>query len=129
MPVLGGVAAALQRYFDASLQDPIFETLAHTSVAWPSAPTGTVAPSGWLAPWVVRDGAMQLGEPLLGWEQGVGQPLLAGIVGHSHRPGISWTEVDFERRIPLVDVGSWTYGRTSFGVVAADGIGVAEIAG
>ncbi len=26
---------------------------------------------------------------------------------HSHRPGIGWTEIDFERRIPLVDVGSW----------------------
>lgn len=129
MPVVGGAVGALQRLFDGSLQDPIFENTNQTSVAWPGAPPNSSLPGGWSAPWIVRDGATQLGEPLLGWEQTVAHQLEVAIVGHSHRPGIGWTQVDFDRRIPLVDVGSWTYGRTNFAVVGADGIGLAELTG
>jgi hypothetical protein len=129
MPVLGDVVEALQRFFDRSLADPIFDDPSHTSLAWPRAPEGASVPQGWSAPWVVRDDAAQLGVPLLGWEQQVRQDLRLGIVGHSHRPGISFTEVADGQTIPLVDVGSWTYGRTNIAIVGTDGIGVAEIAG
>jgi hypothetical protein len=127
MPVLGGAVEALERYFDKSLADPIFETPEQTSLAWPAAPPGVSPPAGWTAPWTVRDGAEQLGEPLLDWERSVLQPLDLAIVGHSHRPGISWCQVDVGRRIPLVDVGSWTYGRTNFAVVTPDGVGIAAL--
>lgn len=127
IPVLGPAIEALQRFFDASLQDPIFGDLGNTSIAWPAPPQGAVFPVGWSAPWVVRDGAAQLGQPLLGWEQDVGQEVTLAILGHSHRPGIGWTQVGFNRRVPIVDVGSWTYGRTNFAVVGTDGIGVAQL--
>jgi hypothetical protein len=127
MPLVGGAVAALQRVFDASLQDPVFGNTSQTSVAWPAAPASASLPVGWSAPWVVRDGAAQLGVPLLGWEKGVGRQLDLAILGHSHRPGIGWTQVDFDRRIPLVDVGSWTYGRTNFAVVGTDGVGLAIV--
>jgi hypothetical protein len=48
------------------------------------------------------------------------------FVGHSHRPGISWCPVA-SRRVPLIDVGSWTYGRAEFAVVCADGVGLARL--
>ena len=128
MPVVGDAVEALQRFFDTSLADPIFTDLDHTSLPWPPAPAGAAVPAGWSAPWVVRDDAAQLGVPLLAWEQSVRQDLRVGIVGHSHRPGISWTEVADGQSIPLVDAGSWTYGRTSFAVVGSDGVGVAELA-
>jgi hypothetical protein len=129
MPVIGPAIDALQRYFDASLQDPIFGDTNNTSLAWPVPPAGSVFPAGWSAPWVFRDGAAQLGQPLLCWEQDVGQQVTLAILGHSHRPGIGWTQIGFNRRVPLVDVGSWTYGRTNFAVVGTDGIGVAELVG
>lgn len=128
MPLVGGAVDALQRYFDASLEDPILGTPDHTSLPWPAAPAGATVSAGWTAPWIVRDDAEQLGEPLLDWERTTGSTLAIGILGHSHRPGIGWVEVDFERRIPLVDVGSWTYGRTNFAIVCPDGVGIAEIA-
>ena len=128
MPVVGDAVEALQRFFDTSLADPIFTDLDHTSLPWPPAPAGAAVPAGLSAPWVVRDDAAQLGVPLLAWEQSVRQDLRVGIVGHSHRPGISWTEVADGQSIPLVDAGSWTYGRTSFAVVGSDGVGVAELA-
>lgn len=129
MPVEGDVVERLQRYFDNSLQDPIFANTAHTSLAWPAAATPAAVPVLWSAPWVLRDMAAQLGEPLLDWERVVERRLDLAIIGHSHRPGIGWTEVDVERRIPLVDVGSWTYGRTNFAVVCSDGIGLVELIG
>ena len=127
MPLLGPVDEILQRYFDASLEDPILSAPASTSLPWPPPPAGLSFPAGWTAPWTVRDAAEQLGEPLLDWERALGRELQLAIVGHSHRPGISWVEVDFERRIPLVDVGSWTFGRTDFAVLCAEGIALAEL--
>jgi len=124
MPVLGPVADAIERFFDQSLADPIFDAPQFTSLPWPAS---SVSVPGWTAPWIMRDNQEQLGEPLLDWERTIEQRLELAIVGHSHRPGIGSCEVDFGRRIPLVDVGSWTYGRSNFAVVCADGVGVASL--
>jgi hypothetical protein len=127
MPVGGELVSALQHLFDESLEDPIFANAAHTSLAWPPAGGGANRPEGWDAPWVVRESAAQLGEPLLDWENTLGKELKLAIIGHSHRPGIGWAEVAIDQRIPVVDVGSWTYGRTNFAVVCSDGVGVATL--
>ena len=125
LPVIGGLADFLQRYYDDSLADPALAD--HVSLPWPSAASGKVVmPTDWSAPWVLRDSAMQLGVPLLGWAKAAQRDVQLAIVGHSHRPGISWTEVAAGQLIPLVDVGSWTYGRSTFGVLGSDGIGIAE---
>jgi predicted phosphodiesterase len=50
------------------------------------------------------------------------------LVGHTHRPGIDWTVVETGRGVPIVDAGSWTYGRAEFAVIAEDGIGLARLA-
>jgi hypothetical protein len=130
MPAVGPLAGILQRFFDESLADPIFDKPGATSLPWP-APAATLPrgdfPEGWTAPWTVRDQVEQLGEPMLDWERNVNQRLELAILGHSHRPGISWCEVDAGRRIPVVDVGSWTYGRSSFAVVTSEGVGVAHL--
>jgi len=44
------------------------------------------------------------------------QPIRLIVVGHTHRPGLSWFELD-DRVIPVLDVGSWTYGRSQFAVI------------
>jgi len=38
------------------------------------------------------------------------------IVGHTHRPGVAWF-THGGRVIPVVDVGSWTYGKSQFAIV------------
>ncbi len=46
----------------------------------------------------------------------VERPVQLLLVGHTHRPGVTWLARE-GRTIPVVDVGSWTYGRSQFGVV------------
>ncbi len=127
MPIIGDLVALLQRHFDDSLEDPFFSRDLPLSLPWPAPTAGATVPRNWTAPWVMRDHAAQFGEELLDWENAVDCTLELAIVGHSHRPGISWSEVEVGRRIPVVDVGSWTYGRTEFAVLCADGIGLAEL--
>lgn len=122
MPLAGPLVQALQRLGDQSLEDPIFGDPSHTSLPWPKA-SGTT-PAGWSAPWVQRDHAQQLGVPLLDMQNRFGQLLDLAIVGHTHRPGISFTQTNAGHRIPLVDVGSWTYGRATFAVVCEEGVGI-----
>jgi hypothetical protein len=84
-------------------------------------------PDGWTAPWVARNDAVELGTVIRGCEKGLQHAVRIVFVGHSHRPGISWAPVTQLRDVPLIDVGSWTYGRTEFAVVATDGIGLAHL--
>jgi UDP-2,3-diacylglucosamine pyrophosphatase LpxH len=46
------------------------------------------------------------------------------IVGHSHRPGATWTS----EGALLVDAGSWVYGQCNLMIAAGDGVGVYSIA-
>jgi hypothetical protein len=69
---------------------------------------------------------VQLGAAISGFELCIGREMQVALVGHSHRPGISWSPVA-GRRVPVVDVGSWTYGRAEFAVVCPDGIGIGRL--
>jgi hypothetical protein len=122
VPLLGAVSALVQRAVDASFADP-WSADPH-SLPWPKAKV--LGPNGWAAPWVARDGATQLGAALSGYELCVQTQVQVAFVGHSHRPGISWSPIA-GRRVPVVDVGSWTYGRSEFAVVCPDGIGIASL--
>jgi hypothetical protein len=121
VPLLGPFVQAMQRVGDDSIADPIFTNPAHTSLPWPDADADV---PGWSAPWVLRDHAEQLGVPLNDLHNRLGVRFDLAIVGHTHRPGISFTEINAGRVIPLVDVGSWTYGRATFAVVCEEGIGI-----
>ncbi len=123
LPILGALTSWLQSIGDATLEDDAYGTTA--SKPWPK---GVPGPDGWSAPWVARDDAVDLGTVIRGFEKGLNHAVQIAFVGHSHRPGISWTPVTQQRLVPLVDVGSWTYGRAEFAVVATDGIGLAHLA-
>jgi hypothetical protein len=122
VPLLGAVSSLVQRAVDASFADP-WSAEPH-SLPWPKA--SVLGPNGWAAPWVARDGARQLGAALSGFELCVQGEVQVAFVGHSHRPGISWSPIA-GRRVPVIDVGSWTYGRSEFAVVCPDGIGLASL--
>lgn len=122
VPGLGLLGSVLQRVFDASSQDPWSSN--PNSLPW--QPAVVPGPKGWGAPWVGRDSAVNLGGAVRGFELCVRQEVQVVLVGHSHRPGISWSPVA-QRRVPVVDVGSWTYGRSEFAVVCPDGIGLARL--
>jgi len=123
VPLLGGLGSFVQRVIDGSSKDPWSDSPA--SVPWPKA--AVQGPTGWAAPWVARDSAAQLGAAISGFELCVQHEVQVVIIGHSHRPGISWSPVA-GRRVPIVDVGSWTYGRAEFAIVCPDGIGIARLA-
>jgi hypothetical protein len=120
--LLGVLGSFVQRVIDGSSKDPWSENPA--SVPWPKA--AVPGPAGWAAPWVGRSSAVQLGAAISGFELCVSQEMQVVLVGHSHRPGISWSPVA-GRRVPVVDVGSWTYGRAEFAVVCPDGIGIGRL--
>jgi UDP-2,3-diacylglucosamine pyrophosphatase LpxH len=122
VPLLGLLGSIVQRVVDDSSEDPWSDD--PRSLPWPKA--RVPGPSGWAAPWVARDGVTQLGAAISGFELCVKQEVEVVLLGHSHRPGISWSPVA-GRRVPVVDVGSWTYGRTEFAVVCPDGIGIARL--
>lgn len=122
VPLLGVLGAFVQRVVDASSQDPWSSNPA--SIPWPKA--AVQGPAGWAAPWVARDSVHELGAAISGLERCVGKSAQVVLIGHSHRPGISWSPVA-GRRVPIVDVGSWTYGRAEFAVVCPDGIGIARL--
>jgi hypothetical protein len=122
VPLLGVLGSFVQRVIDGSSKDPWSENPA--SVPWPKA--AVPGPAGWAAPWVGRSSAVQLGAAISGFELCVSQEMQVVLVGHSHRPGISWSPVA-GRRVPVVDVGSWTYGRAEFAVVCPDGIGIGRL--
>lgn len=122
VPVLGALGAFVQRVIDGSSEDPWSSNPA--SIPWLKA--AVQGPAGWAAPWVGRDSATQLGAAISGFELCVGSEVQVVLLGHSHRPGISWSPVA-GRRVPVVDVGSWTYGRAEFAVVCPDGIGIGRL--
>lgn len=122
LPLLGEFTAFLQAQGDKSLEDDSIND--QVSLPWP---IGVQGPIGWSAPWVAHGGAADLGNVIRGFEKGLGQQVQVAFIGHSHRPGISWTQVA-TRRVALIDVGSWTYGRTEFAIVASDAIGLARLA-
>jgi hypothetical protein len=119
---MGMLGALFQRIVDGSSKDPWSDSPA--SLPWPKA--DVPGPTGWAAPWVGRDNATALGAAIAGFELCVQGEVQVVLLGHSHRPGISWSPVA-GRRVPVVDIGSWTYGRAEFGVVCPDGIGIAAL--
>ena len=121
-PGLGALGAFVQRAIDGSSVDPWSANPA--SIPWGRA--AVPGPNGWGAPWVGRDSAIQLGSALSGLELCIDQRVQVVLVGHSHRPGVAWSPIA-GRRVPVVDVGSWTYGRSEFAVVCPDGIGIARL--
>lgn len=122
VPLLGALGTIIQRVVDGSSRDPWSDDPA--SVPWPKAKVQ--GPTGWAAPWTGRDGATPLGAAISGFELCIQKEVQVVLVGHSHRPGISWSPIA-GRRVPIVDVGSWTYGRAEFAVVCPDGIGIAAL--
>jgi UDP-2,3-diacylglucosamine pyrophosphatase LpxH len=122
VPILGQLAAWIQMVADRT-RDPWYNE--PKSLAWDSAHLGL---AGWDAPWVARAGAVQIGPVIRSAEhaQNAHRVTLA-IVGHTHRPGISWTPVAPNHSVPLIDAGSWTYGRAEFALVCEDGVGLAHL--
>lgn len=121
-PIIGAITAFVQRAIDASSADPWSSN--PDSIPWEKA--RVPGPNGWGAPWVGRGSTTELGAALSGLELLINQEVQVVLVGHSHRPGISWSPVA-GRRVPVVDVGSWTYGRSEFALVCPDGIGIARL--
>jgi hypothetical protein len=121
-PLLGAVTSWLQRVGDGTFQ----ESWVHDSASLPWDAAQVQGPAGWDAPWVSRSSAVEYGAALRGIELCLRQRVQVAFVGHSHRPGISWCPVA-ARRVPLIDVGSWTYGRAEFAVVCGDGVGLARL--
>jgi hypothetical protein len=122
LPVLGWLTSWLQSLGDDSLADDAIGTT--HSLPWGR---GVPGPDGWSAPWVARNDAVALGTVIRGFEKGLNHVVRVAFIGHSHRPGISWAPVTQLREVALIDVGSWTYGRAEFAVVASDGIGLAYL--
>jgi len=121
VPVLGQLAAWVQMIADRT-RDPHYNE--PTSLAWPHAPVGL---ANWDAPWIARDGAVEIGPVIRSAEHAqANQRVTLAIVGHTHRPGISWSPVAPNHSVPLVDAGSWTYGRAEFALVCEDGVGLAR---
>lgn len=121
LPFFGELTAWLQANGDHSLADESFGTT--QSLPWAR---GSQGPIGWAAPWVDRGDTANLGNVIRGFEKGLNRELALAFIGHSHRPGISWAPVA-QRRVPLIDVGSWTYGRAEFAIVAEDGVGLVRL--
>ena len=127
IPLTSSLDLALQAHFDDSFQeDPILSQPSLTSKPWPHTQPGA---DGWNAdsPWVDRANRGDIGQMLFDTEGIADTRIDVAFLGHSHRPGISWCRIEQNRRIPLIDVGSWTYGRSEFAVVCADGIGLARL--
>jgi len=122
-PIGGALAGFIQKLADKSSADPWSNK--KDSLPWPVAKVP--GPSNWSAPWVARASAVDIGGAVAGLELCLGVKFQLALVGHSHRPGISWCPVSGSRRLPLVDVGSWTYGRAEFAVVCAEGLGLAKL--
>lgn len=123
VPVVGAIGSIVQRAADGSSQEP-WSLTDKTSKPWPKAKVP--GPPTWAAPWVDRIDAAQIGIVLSGLELCTNQDVQVAIMGHSHRPGISWCSVA-GRQVPVIDAGSWTYGRAEFAIVCPDGIGVARL--
>jgi predicted phosphodiesterase len=123
LPGVGPGTSLIQKCLDQSFAEPTSPEL--TSLAWDPAKVG--GPANWTAPWIDRGGAAQLGQAIRGYEMCVDTLCQVLLIGHSHRPGISWSPVTATRRVPVIDVGSWTYGRAEFGVVCTDGVGLAAL--
>jgi len=122
LPPLGYLSSWLQAIGDGMLLDDAYGVT--DSKPWPR---GVPGPAGWTAPWIAREDAVDLATVIRGFEKGLRHVVQVAFIGHSHRPGISWAPVTQLRNVPLVDVGSWTYGRAEFAVVATDGIGLARL--
>jgi hypothetical protein len=133
VPIIGPLSSFLQRWGDDSFAEPWAKE--SVSRPWPAA----IVPGPddlWQAPWVDRDDIIALAQTVRGFEFCLSehhpgaQPVEVevALIGHSHRPGISWGPITADRDIPFIDVGSWTYGRAEFAVVCPDGVGLASLA-
>lgn len=123
LPIAGPVTDWVQRIVD----DSVYEPWLGSSDSKPWGRAVVAGPPGWSAPWVDRVNAIDLGGAVRGIELCMNQRVQIAIVGHSHRPGISWCPITANRRAALVDVGSWTYGRKEFAIVCADGLGLVRL--
>jgi hypothetical protein len=122
VPIVGAVTAWLQRILDGSFKEGWVSN--SSDLPWDAA--AVPGPEGWSAPWVARSSAVDYGGAVRGIELCTRERVELAFIGHSHRPGISWCPVA-SRRVPLIDVGSWTYGRTEFAIVCEDGVGLARL--
>jgi hypothetical protein len=48
------------------------------------------------------------------------------LVGHTHRPGVAWF-THGSRVLPVVEVGSWTYGRSQFAIIEEGSVRLLEL--
>jgi hypothetical protein len=124
-PILGELATFAQMVEDDSFEEPWTKGNTGGDLPWERA--SGVPPDGWDAPFVARNNAATLVRSTRGIEYLTDEPVEIAFVGHTHRPGISAEHVTATRHVVLVDVGSWTYGRAEIGIVAPDGVGIAEI--
>ncbi len=91
---------------------------------WPIAPPPTDA-QGFQSPrWSARAGRDTL-EKLVG-ALGYAAGLKMVIVGHSHRPGVCGMLIN-DKLVPLVDVGSWVWGRSQFAIVCEGELKIWEV--
>jgi hypothetical protein len=124
VPLLGNIVDFAQMIADDSFEEPWSKGNTSQDKLWPAA----VSPlPGWDAPWVARNDADKLVRAARGLEYVTDVALQVVLVGHTHRPGIAWANITGERSIPIVDVGSWTYGRAEIAIVTPDGVGLAGI--
>jgi hypothetical protein len=126
---LAGVWNALDEKIQATLDHSFDPDLWPKTLDWANLDTPPKGPFA-AAAWAARDGRDVLAKILGGLHEGhmfgADTPRIV-FVGHSHRPGISWIEVN-EQVVPVVDVGSWTYGRSQFAVAVKGEVSLWEIA-
>lgn len=85
------------------------------SSRWPGADPPADAHGFTATRWCDRDGRDVLQRLFTALPNAAALRLV--IVGHSHRPGISAIHID-GRLVPMVDFGSWVWGRAQFGVAS-----------
>jgi hypothetical protein len=57
----------------------------------------------------------------------IAAPVRLIIVGHTHRPGVAWITGPDGRPIPVVDVGSWAWGRSQFAIGVEGSVALWEV--
>lgn len=99
------------------LSDPEWSLAEMLARHWPFVDAPPGEHGYWSPAWCARNGRERLGR--LASELPWASDLRMILVGHSHCPGISMTEVR-GRLVPLVDAGSWIQGKSQI-VVAEEG--------
>jgi hypothetical protein len=124
VPLLGNIVDFAQMIADDSFEEPWAKGNTSQDKLWGAAVSHL---AGWDAPWIARNDAAKLVRAARGLEYVTDTALQVVVVGHTHRPGIAWANIAGERSIPIVDVGSWTYGRAEIAIVTPNGVGLAAI--